>query len=164
MPQEALVHIEGAPEPKLDEPKHGLLLYPEFPASSFWSYRHIMPMVGKKAAFPPLGLITFAALMPDNWSYDLIDLNVERPSDDELRARFAAADAVFVSAMSVQKPSLIELLQGPARGIDTPWVLGGPYPSSYRDHILDPRTPSDEVLHRGLDILVWGRAGSGWRR
>ena len=24
----------------------GLLLYPEFPDSSFWSYRHIMPMVG----------------------------------------------------------------------------------------------------------------------
>ncbi|MFN2420660.1 MAG: DUF4070 domain-containing protein [Gemmatimonadota bacterium] len=159
MPQEALVHIEGTPEPTLDAPKHGLLLYPEFPASSFWSYRHIMPMVGKKAAFPPLGLITFAALMPDNWSYDLIDLNVERPSDEELRARFAAADAVFVSAMSVQKPSLIEMLEGPARGLDTPWVLGGPYPSSYRDHILDPRTPSDEVLYRGLDILVWGEGG-----
>ena len=43
---------------------HGLLLYPEFPASSFWSYRHIMPMVGAKAAFPPLGLLTFAEWKP----------------------------------------------------------------------------------------------------
>ncbi|PYP61675.1 MAG: hypothetical protein DMD26_17075 [Gemmatimonadetes bacterium] len=80
----------------------GLLLYPEFPASSFWSYRHIMPMVGARAAFPPLGLLTFAALMPETWSFELIDLNVARLTDAELRERIAAVDAVFVSAMSVQ--------------------------------------------------------------
>ncbi len=155
----ALLQIENIPEPAYSEPKRGLLLHPEFPASSFWSYRHIMPMVGKKAAFPPLGLITFASLMPDNWSFDMIDLNVERPPDEEIRARIDAADAVFVSAMSVQKPSLVEILEGPGRGSTTPWVLGGPFPSSYRDHILDPQTPSDEVLHRGLDVLVWGEGG-----
>ena len=137
----------------------GLLLYPEFPSSSFWSYRHIMPMVGAKAAFPPLGLLTFAALLPEHWELELLDLNVDRPSDDELRLRIAAADAVFVSAMSVQKRSLVRLLDGPARGLDTPWVLGGPYPSSYRTKILEPRTPSDEILHRGLDVLVWGEGG-----
>jgi radical SAM superfamily enzyme YgiQ (UPF0313 family) len=118
-----------------------------------------MPMVGAKAAFPPLGLLTFAALMPDHWSFELLDLNVDRPPDAMLRHRIARADAVFVSAMSVQKRSLVELLSGPARGLDTPWVLGGPYPSSYRDHILDPQTPSDEVLCRGLDVLVWGEGG-----
>jgi radical SAM superfamily enzyme YgiQ (UPF0313 family) len=138
---------------------HGLLLYPEFPASSFWSYRHVMRMVGAKAPFPPLGLITFAALMPPEWSFDLVDLNVEQPPEDELRARIATADAVFVSAMSVQKRSLVELLSGPARGLDTPWVLGGPYPSSYRDHILHATTESDRILHKGLDVLVWGEAG-----
>jgi radical SAM superfamily enzyme YgiQ (UPF0313 family) len=137
----------------------GLLLYPEFPASSFWSYRHIMPMVGAKAAFPPLGLLTFAALMPASWSFELLDLNVEKPDTDALRARIEAADAVFVSAMSVQKRSLVALLDGPARGLATPWVLGGPYPSSYRDHILNPRTASDETLCRGLDLLVWGEGG-----
>jgi len=42
------------------ESHRGLLLYPEFPASTFWSYRHIMPMVGAPAAFPPLGLLMFA--------------------------------------------------------------------------------------------------------
>jgi radical SAM superfamily enzyme YgiQ (UPF0313 family) len=137
----------------------GLLLYPEFPASSFWSYRHIMPMVGAKAAFPPLGLLTFAALMPAHWSFELLDLNVERLTDDELCARIADADAVFVSAMSVQKRSLVSLLGGPARDLTTPWVLGGPYPSSYRDHILTPATASDEILRRGLDVLVWGEGG-----
>src|SRR3954462_3713196 len=137
----------------------GLLLYPEFPASSFWSYRHIMPMAGARAAFPPLGLLTFAALMPSSWSFELLDLNVRRPPDDELRERFAAADAVFVSAMSVQKRSLVALLEGPARGLSTPWVLGGPYPSSYRDQLLAPTTRSDEILHPVLDVLVWGEGG-----
>jgi radical SAM superfamily enzyme YgiQ (UPF0313 family) len=152
--------IDAAPPARADAaPMHGLLLYPEFPDSSFWSYRHIMRMVGAKSAFPPLGLLTFAALMPAHWSFDLIDLNVRRPPDDELRARITAADAVFVSAMSVQKRSLVELLDGPARGLDTPWVLGGPYPSSYRDQILEPRTASDGILHRGLDVLVWGEGG-----
>ena len=137
----------------------GLLLYPEFPDSSFWSYRHIMPMVGAKAAFPPLGLLTFAALMPPEWSFEILDLNVERPPGDQLHARIAAVDAVFVSAMSVQKPSLVTVIAEAARGLDTPWVLGGPYPSSYRDHILRGATPSDDILRRGIDVLAWGEGG-----
>ena len=72
-----------------DRMRRGLLLYPEFPDSSFWSYRHIMPLIGAKAAFPPLGLLTFAGLMPPEWSFELIDLNVERPPNDVLRARIA---------------------------------------------------------------------------
>lgn len=116
-------------------------------------------MVGAKAPFPPLGLLTFASLMPVHWSFELLDLNVEHPSDDEFRARIAGVDAVFVSAMSVQKRSLVRVLEGPARGLETPWVLGGPYPSSYRDHLLHPTTRSDEVLHKGLDVLAWGEGG-----
>ncbi|HET6617067.1 MAG TPA: B12-binding domain-containing radical SAM protein [Gemmatimonadota bacterium] len=154
-----LLEIEGVRPVASGRAMKGLLLAPEFPPNSFWSYRHIMPMIGKKAAFPPLGLLTFAAFMPDNWEFELIDLNVERPSDEELRERMAAADAVFTGAMSVQKRSLVRLLEGPARGLDTPWVLGGPYPSSYRDQILDPKTHSDAVLHEGLDVLVWGEGG-----
>jgi radical SAM superfamily enzyme YgiQ (UPF0313 family) len=165
---ESLLAIEGlsqapaaraSPRQARGRPRKGLLLAPEFPDNSFWSYRHIMPMIGRKAAFPPLGLITFAAFMPDDWQFELIDLNVARPSDEELRDRIADADAVFTGAMSVQKRSLVELLSGPSKGLDTPWVLGGPYPSSYRDQILDPRTPSDAILHEGLDLLVWGEGG-----
>lgn len=142
-----------------DRPRKGLLIAPAFPPNSFWSYRHIMPMIGRKAAFPPLGLITFAAFMPDNWEFELIDLNVARPPDEDLRERIATADAVFTGAMSVQKRSLLDLLEGPARGLDTPWILGGPYPSSYRDQMLEPQTASDAILHDGLDVLVWGEGG-----
>lgn len=138
--------------------RKGLLLVPQFPRDSFWSYRYIIRLIGRKAAFPPLGLLTFAGYLPDNWDLELIDLNVTSPSDRVLRRKIAAADAAFVTAMSIQKRSLVELLRRPAQGLDTPFVLGGPFASSYRDQILDPQSGSDRTLHEGLDVLVWGEA------
>jgi radical SAM superfamily enzyme YgiQ (UPF0313 family) len=138
--------------------KKGLLLVPEFPSDSFWSYRHIMRYVGRKAAFPPLGLLTFAGYLPDDWDLELVDLNVRAPSQGRLRAKMAGSDAVFVTAMSIQKRSLVEVLRGPAQGLEVPMVLGGAFASSYRDQILDPRSESDQILHDGLDVLVWGEA------
>jgi len=140
------------------ERKQGLLLVPEFPHDSFWSYHYVMRLIGRKAAFPPLGMLTFAALMPEEWDLSLVDLNVMRPSERTLRERMAGADAVFVSAMSIQKRSLVALLEGPARGLEVPFVLGGPLASSYRGQIMAPASPSDQLLHDGLDVLVWGEA------
>jgi radical SAM superfamily enzyme YgiQ (UPF0313 family) len=138
--------------------KKGLLVAPEFPADSFWSYKYVIRFAGRRAAFPPLGLLTFAALMPDDWEFELIDLNVRRPSAADLRRKIQEADAVFASAMNIQRPSLAALLAGPGKRTDTPWVLGGPMASTYRDTILNPQTPTDHVLHDGLDYLVWGEA------
>ena len=53
--------------------------------------------------------------------------------------KFRDSDAVFTGAMNVQRDSLVGLLKGPARGTDTPWVLGGPLASTYRSSIMDPR-------------------------
>ncbi len=138
--------------------RKGVLIAPEFPDDSFWSYRYIIRLIGRKAAFPPLGLLTFAGYMPDHWDLEVVDLNVTSPSDRFLRKKIAEADAVFLSAMSIQKRSLVTLLSGPARGLDTPFVLGGPFASSYRDSILKPQSESDRILHDGLDVLVWGEA------
>ncbi len=141
------------------ERKKGLLIAPNFPADSFWSYKHVLKYVGRQAAFPPLGLLTFAAYVSeDEWDLQLLDLNVRPPSDSKLRRLIQEADAVFVGAMNIQRDSLVDLLAGPAKGTDTPWVLGGPIASTYRDTILEPRTESDRVLHDGLDYLVWGEA------
>ena len=148
---------ESRPPSTSAAPRRGLLIVPEFPYDSFWSYRYVMRLVGRKAAFPPLGLLTFAGyLPPDEWDLELVDLNVKVPAERELRRKIEAADVAFVSAMSIQKKSLVDLLRGPAHGLDTPFVLGGPFASSYRDQILDPATESDRVLHEGLDVLVWG--------
>ena len=139
--------------------KKGLLIAPAFPADSFWSYKHVLKYSGRRAAYPPLGLLTFAALMrQDEWNFELVDLNVQTPSLRKLRRRIQEADAVFVSAMSIQRESLVELLEGPARDTDTPWVLGGPMASTYRDTILEPKTAMEHTLHHGLDYLAWGEA------
>ena len=38
-----------------------LLIYPKFP-DTFWSFKYALSFIHKKAAFPPLGLLTVAAL------------------------------------------------------------------------------------------------------
>ena len=139
--------------------KKGLLIAPEIPADTFWSYKYIMKYINRKAAFPPMGLLTFAAQMPqEDWEFDLVDLNVGIPSDAVLHDKIKQADAVFAGAMNIQRNSLIQLLRGPAQATDTPWILGGPMASTYRDTILEPQTEDDQVLHDGLDFLVWGEA------
>jgi radical SAM superfamily enzyme YgiQ (UPF0313 family) len=97
-----------------------LLVYPEYP-DTFWSFKHSLRFISKKAAFPPLGLLTMAALLPDSWRKKLVDLNVETLTDVHL----AWADMVFVSAMIVQKESALQIIQrGKAHGKII--VAGGP--------------------------------------
>ncbi|HEX9108689.1 MAG TPA: B12-binding domain-containing radical SAM protein, partial [Longimicrobiales bacterium] len=133
---------------------------PEFPIDSFWSYRYVLRLTGRKAAYPPLGLLTFAGYLDQEaWDLELLDLGVTPVSEAALRRRMAAADVVFLSAMSIQKQALVDVVRT-AHGLSTPLVLGGPFASSYRDQILHPETRSDRVLYHGLDMLVWGEAGT----
>ncbi len=77
-----------------------LLVNPRYP-ETFWSFRHALRFVSKKASHPPLGLLTVAALLPGQWSKRMVDLNTTDLSDDDL----AWADYVFLGGMSVQKES-----------------------------------------------------------
>jgi radical SAM superfamily enzyme YgiQ (UPF0313 family) len=77
-----------------------LLLYPSFP-DTFWSFKHALKFIRKRSAFPPLGLLTVAAMLPENWPKRLVDLNVTQLTEKDL----AWADGVFVSAMAVQRES-----------------------------------------------------------
>ena len=61
-----------------------LLVYPQYP-DTFWSFKHALKFVSKKAAFPPLGLLTVAAMLPDAWEKKLIDMNVRALSDDDIQ-------------------------------------------------------------------------------
>ena len=40
-----------------------LMVYPEFP-DTFWSFKHALRFIRKKAFAPPLGLLTVAAMLP----------------------------------------------------------------------------------------------------
>ena len=85
--------------------KHILLLYPEFP-DTFWSFKHALKFVHKRAALPPLGLLTVAAMLPEKWGKRLIDLNVSKLTDSDLDR----ADWVFISGMIAQRDSARALI------------------------------------------------------
>jgi radical SAM superfamily enzyme YgiQ (UPF0313 family) len=82
-----------------------LLVYPRYP-DTFWSFRHALKFISKKANFPPLGLLTVAAMLPPEWEKRLADLNVKALSDEDIRW----ADYVFISAMVVQTDSTKEVI------------------------------------------------------
>jgi radical SAM superfamily enzyme YgiQ (UPF0313 family) len=97
-----------------------LLVYPATP-ETFWSFKHVLRFVSKRAAFPPLGLLTIAAMLPPDWEVKLVDLNVNRLTDDDLRW----ADYVMLSAMIVHKASIPEIVAR-CGGLGTPVIAGGP--------------------------------------
>lgn len=97
-----------------------LLVYPEFP-DTFWSFKHALKFIRKRAASPPLGLLTVAAMLPSVWNKRLVDTNVSRLSKNDL----AWADYVFISAMVVQRQSVAEIIaRCKESGVKT--VAGGP--------------------------------------
>ena len=97
-----------------------LLLYPEFPPT-FWSFDHALKFIGKRALSPPLGLLTVAAMLPEDWEVRLVDANVQPLRDKDLRW----ADYVFISAMAVQEPSARTLIAR-CQQAGVPVVAGGP--------------------------------------
>ncbi len=77
------------------------MIYPKYP-DSFWSFTHALKFIFKKAAVPPLGLLTVSALLPKSWERKLIDLNVSSMKSSDL----LWADYVFISAMVIQSESV----------------------------------------------------------
>ena len=82
-----------------------LLIYPKFP-DTFWSFSYALPFIGKKAAFPPLGLLTVAAMLPEQFQKRLVDVNVDRLTDDDL----SWADMAFIGGMAVQRDSAKKII------------------------------------------------------
>ncbi|MBI5652320.1 MAG: DUF4070 domain-containing protein [Chloroflexi bacterium] len=97
-----------------------LLVYPEFP-DTFWSFKHALKFIRKKAVAPPLGLLTVAAMLPAEWKKRLVDLNASDLTQDDL----LWADYVFISAMIVQQDSARAVIaRSKAAGAQV--VAGGP--------------------------------------
>ena len=108
-----------------------LLIYPEFP-DTFWSFKHALPFIGKRAALPPLGLATVAAMLQSEWSLRLVDTNVRELKETEL----AWADCVFVSAMVVQRKSAHEIVAR-CKAADLRVVAGGPLFTSEHEQFAE---------------------------
>ncbi|MEB3230200.1 MAG: B12-binding domain-containing radical SAM protein [Leptolyngbyaceae bacterium] len=115
-----------------------LLIYPIFP-KSFWSFEKTLDLVGRKAMLPPLGLITVAALLPDEWEMRLVDRNVTELTE----ADWEWADLAIISGMIVQRGDFIAMVKE-AKRRHVPVAVGGPYATSMHE----------ELEAAGADYLV----------
>ena len=98
-----------------------LLVYPGYP-DTFWSFKHALKFVSKKASFPPLGLLTVASSLPADYNKKLIDMNVTELKDNDI----LWADFVYISAMSVQSKSADEVIER-CKCLNRKTVGGGPH-------------------------------------
>jgi len=115
-----------------------LMVYPHYP-NTFWSFKHALKLISKKASFPPLGLLTVAAMLPDEWEKRLVDMNIRSLTDKDIEW----ADYVFISAMVVQRTSTNEVIAR-CKKLGARVVAGGPLFSIDRDRF-------DDVDHLVLD-------------
>jgi len=97
-----------------------LLVYPEYP-DTFWSFKYALKFVSKKAAYPPLGLITVASLLPSDWQTKLVDMNIEKLHMEDI----LWCDYIFISAMSTQIQSAINVIDR-CKAVCKTVVAGGP--------------------------------------
>ena len=108
-----------------------LLIYPQYP-DTFWGYKHALKFIHKKAALPPLGLLTIASMLPQAWPKKLVDLNVAKLTEKDL----AWADCAFISAMVVQRESAREIIAR-CKNAGLKIIAGGPLFTSEHDQFED---------------------------
>ncbi|MFN3504671.1 MAG: B12-binding domain-containing radical SAM protein [Caldimicrobium sp.] len=108
-----------------------LLVYPAYP-DTFWSFRHALKLISKKATHPPLGLLIVASLLPKEWSLKLIDLNVEKVNYND----FKEADFILISGMSVQRDSAEEVI-AIAKRYGKKIIAGGPLFTTFWQDFYD---------------------------
>ena len=97
-----------------------LLISPATP-TTFWSFRHVLRLASRKAAFPPLGLLTVAAMLPTEWNLRLVDLDVTSLYDSDIEW----ADWVLLSGMIIHTDSCHSVAARCAEK-GKPVVAGGP--------------------------------------
>jgi radical SAM superfamily enzyme YgiQ (UPF0313 family) len=105
-----------------------LLIYPKYP-DTFWSFKYALKFIRKKAANVPLGVLTVASMMPSEWDKKLVDMNVDNLTDRDLKR----ADYVFISAMSIQRESVLCVLNR-CKAMGVKVVAGGPiFTTGYKE-------------------------------
>ncbi len=108
---------------------NALLIYPKHPPT-YWGNNYALDLLGIKAAFPPLGLLTLAAMFPARYALRVVDLNVTPLEDDDLEW----ADLAFTSTMIPQRPSLEQVVERCNRA-RVPVIAGGPHPTTFHEEI-----------------------------
>jgi radical SAM superfamily enzyme YgiQ (UPF0313 family) len=91
-----------------------------------------MKIISKKAAHPPLGLLTVAAMLPSVWDKKVVDMNTTPLDDKDINW----ADYVFLSAMIVQRDSASQIITK-CKELGTKVVAGGPLFTTEPDEFDD---------------------------
>src|SRR4051812_18618590 len=108
-----------------------LLVSPQTPLT-FWSLKHAVRFVARQAAFPPLGLLTVAAMLPKSWNLRVVDMDVTRLRDSDLRW----ADYVMIGAMIVHKQSIDEEIIPRCQRLGRTIIAGGPlFTTGYEEYL-----------------------------
>ena len=101
-----------------------LLIYPSIP-DTFFSFKHTLKFIYKRAAQIPLGLLTVASMLPRDWTLCLVDMNVEKLTDEVIKW----ANIVFIGAMAIQESTVRDVALR-CKLLGKPVVGGGPLFSS----------------------------------
>lgn len=106
------------------------MIYPQYPVT-FWSFKYILKIISKKATYPPLGLLTIGAMLPKDWDIRLVDLNFGKLRTKDLEW----ADYIMISAMLIQKESVLDILNI-CRRMKKKIIAGGPLFNSTPEEFL----------------------------
>ena len=131
-----------------------LMVFPRFNPHSFWSYEGAVEILGAKYPAAPLGMITLAALLPDDWDIRLINRNTEELTDADIDW----ADMVMTGGMLSQQFDSLQIIEM-CRVKNLPVAVGG------------PDATSSPHIYAGADFSVLGEAEdiiadfiAAWRR
>ncbi|MCB2212346.1 DUF4070 domain-containing protein [bacterium] len=133
-----------------------LLVYPDY-ADTFWSFKYALRFISRKSTSPPLGLLTVAAMLPNEWELKLVDMKVKRLRDKDLDW----AEVVLISAMMVQKESSQDVIRR-CNNAGVTVIAGGPLFTAYHeefegvDHFV--LNDAEETLPEFLADFAEGRA------
>jgi radical SAM superfamily enzyme YgiQ (UPF0313 family) len=120
-----------------------LLVYPQS-REDMWCQNRSLEAIGKKyLGPPPIGLITVAALLPQDWEFTLVDMNIREITEED----WNTCECLLLSGMAVHFSNIVRIMQE-AKERGKTVVIGGP---------LVFHGPQ-EALRYGADIVVKGEA------
>jgi radical SAM superfamily enzyme YgiQ (UPF0313 family) len=132
-----------------------LMVYPDY-EDTFWGFKKIIRLLGKKAAYPPLGLLTVSAMLPSHWDKKLVDMNTDSLEEKDIKW----SDYIFISAMIVQKNTAKKVISL-AKKHNKTVVAGGPlFTTGYEDfpevdHLVLGEV--EEYIHEVIEDLENGK-------
>jgi radical SAM superfamily enzyme YgiQ (UPF0313 family) len=133
-------------KPRQADRRHVLLIQPKFPPS-YWGMEHFIALTPFSAVFPPLGLLTLAALAPPEFRVTLRDENAGEPIDYDTDAA-----VVGITGYILQMPRVFEIADE-FRRRGKLVAIGGPLanllPEDARGHC--------DVLFEGEAEYIWPR-------